>query len=309
MANTDDNTSRIEWDEIEAALHNITKVDGGFSSAHRGIITLADGRRVFVKLGVDDNTKKWVKKEIHAYRFLEKHGYPYIPELLAVNDDLTSLALSAHLPEDGWDWKDAWSESRLTKTLEAMDALAAIRPNEDDRQYFSEKAIDESDDGWSPLLSSADLQAKLIEKLRKAKRDALADSLDFMAEAARSKQFIFRTDVLVHNDIRADNCAWNPKTQEVRLVDWNWVQLGDRRIDLAATLTHIQKSGFDILPNHADRLDADALHWMAGFWFKHAATPIWEGGDENLRDIQLLSGITALELAGRVNEQQGESDE
>lgn len=51
------------------------------------------------------------------------------------------------------------------------------------------------------------------------------------------------------------------------------------------------------LPKYADRLDAGALHWMAGFWFKSAAKPIWEGGPEHLRDFQLLAGLTALDLA------------
>jgi hypothetical protein len=40
----------------------------------------------------------------------------------------------------------------------------------------------------------------------------------------------------------------------------------------------------------------NALHWMAGFWFNAAATPIWDGGPEHLRDFQLLAGVTALRL-------------
>ncbi len=43
---------------------------------------------------------------------------------------------------------------------------------------------------------------------------------------------------------------------------------------------------------------SDALHWMTGFWFKAAATPIWPGGPAHLRDVQLQSAITARKLAG-----------
>jgi thiamine kinase-like enzyme len=292
----------IEWSEIEKELDNLRTVDGGFSQAQRGLLTLPDGTHVFVKLGLHENTKRWAKKEIAVYRFLKKHSYSYIPELLAANDDESGFVITAHTPEDGWDWKENWTEERVDKTLEAMDTLAALQPEGDDLSFFSHKAIDESDDGWKPLLDSTDLQSKLLEKLRKAGKSELADNLDFTKEAKWSSQFAFQTNVLVHNDVRADNCAWSATTNEVRLVDWNWTQLGDRRIDLAATLTYVQKSGFDILPKYADRLDADALHWMAGFWFKSAATPIWEGGPEHLRDFQLLSGLTALDLTTRVTE-------
>jgi len=102
----------------------------------------------------------------------------------------------------------------------------------------------------------------------------------------------------VHNDVRADNCAWNQQQQTVRLIDWNWAQLGDRRIDVCAFLVHVHKTGFDIA-NHAHRLNKEALHWLAGFWFKSAAQPLLEGSSERavLRDYQLASGITAFDLA------------
>ncbi|MDR3547707.1 MAG: hypothetical protein P4M11_05480 [Candidatus Pacebacteria bacterium] len=97
--------------------------------------------------------------------------------------------------------------------------------------------------------------------------------------------------------MRADNCAWNKDKREVKLVDWNWLELGDRRIDLAASLTHVQNSGFDVLKSYSDRLDPEALNWMAGFWLNAASQPIWEGGPEKLRDTQLQAGLTALRLA------------
>jgi hypothetical protein len=36
---------------------------------------------------------------------------------------------------------------------------------------------------------------------------------------------------------------------------------------------------------------------MAGFWFEAASKPIWPGGAEKLREVQLRAGITALKLA------------
>jgi len=290
----------LNWSEIEKELVNLRPVDGGFSQAKRGLITLPGGRQVFVKLGLHEHTREWAKKEINIYRFLKQQDYRYVPELLAVNDDETGFALAACLPEDGWNWKEAWSTERLAKTLAATDALAAIKPQGSDLEYFSRKALDEHDDGWSALQAMTDLKVKLLEKLKRAGKDHLAATLNFEAEAAKSKQFIFQSTLLVHNDLRADNCAWNPQTQQVCIVDWNWAQMGDRRIDLSAMLAHVYRQGFNVLPAYKDRLNGDALQWLAGYFLKQSAMPIWDGGPDNLRDFQLLTGIAALDLASEL---------
>jgi len=288
----------IIWGDIEKRIETLTKVDGGFSSAHRGIITLSDGMRAFVKVGVNDLTKQWAKKEVEVYRFLQRQNYPFTPQLLAYNNDETSFALEALTPADGWNWSDEWTEKRFAKTLEAVDDLAAIQPGGNDKDCFSVEMLNETNDGWQPLKESKELQYTLLNKLRSAGCSDLANALDFSVEAERSATFSFRKDTLVHYDVRADNSPWHALHQAVRLVDWNWTQLGDRRIDLAALLVHVHQTGLDVTRASSDRLDADALHWMAGFWLKAAATPIWPGGPAHLRDVQLQSAITALLLAG-----------
>ncbi len=303
---TNTDGSNIAWSEINAALHNLIKADGGFSSAHRGIVTLPSGEQVFVKVGVDDNTRKWAKKEVVAYRFLKQYDYPFIPALLSTSEDETSFALEPLSPEDGWDWSETWTKARLDKTLEAMDALAAIIPTNEDGIHFEQKTIDETDNGWQPLVEDAERQAVLLSKLRASGYDELANTLDFATMAERSARYIFINDALVHNDVRADNCPWNERKGMVKLVDWNWLQLGDRRIDLAAMLTHVQNAGFDLLPDYASRLDSDALHWMTGFWFNSATKPIWPGGPEHLRERQLEAAVTALRLSEKVSSQSDE---
>ncbi len=287
----------ISWGDIEKSIETLTKVDGGFSPAHRGIVTLSDGMRAFVKVGVNDPTKQWAKKEVEVYRFLQRQNYPFIPQLLAYTNDETSFALEALTPEDGWNWSDEWTEERLAKTLEAMDVLAAIEPGGNDKDFFGVEMLNETNDGWQPLKASKEFQQTLLSKLRSADCSEIANVLDFSAEAERSANFPFRKDTLVHYDVRADNSPWHALRQAVRLVDWNWIQLGDRRIDLAALLVHVHQSGLDVTRAFGNRLHADALHWIAGFWLKAAATPIWPGGPAHLRDVQLRSAITALSLA------------
>ena len=207
--------------------------------------------------------------------------------------------MEALTSEDGWDWSDTWTEERLTATLKAMDELASLKPEDENWMTLGQSALDESRNGWPVLKQSSELQQTLLNKLCASGFADVAKTLDFGKESNRSSGFVFRNDTLVHHDVRADNCAWNASKNQVKLVDWNWTQYGDVRIDTAAMLTHVQKSGLDISQSQAARLDADALQWMAGFWLKAAATPIWPGGPEHLRDFQLQAGITALELANK----------
>lgn len=288
---------KITWSDIQPHLNSIQPVEGGFSQSKRGILSLPSGERVFVKIGVNENTKKWSRKEIWVYKFLERKGYPHTAKLLAISPDETAFALEAYTADDGWDWSEKnITDDRVEAMLSAMDELAMIKLSESEKQYFLDGATSESDDGWSELYSTPELSRKLFEKLHDIGRDDLVTAIDLRVEQSRSTQFVFAHDTLLTTEERADNCAWNSRTEQVKLVDFNWIQLGDKRIEVSKALTHIQRAGFDVLPKYRNKLDADGLQWLAGFWFRVAAKPIWEGGPAHLRDFQLRSGITAFGL-------------
>lgn len=287
------------WNDIENKLANLRYVEGGFTIAKRGLLSLGDGAEIFVKIGSDDLTKKWARKEIAVYRFLEKHNYPHSPRLLAVNSDESGFAIEAFTTEQGWDWEDNWDDKRLEVTLKAIQDLADIELDKSELQLFGESNIGQDDNGWKPLLDSKEKQEHLMHKLHGIAAEDVAKKIDFPKDYERSAAFKFAHDTLVHYDIRADNCAWNKATGQVRIVDWNWSQLGDNSIEYAATLTAVQKSGFDLPKDLLDKLNSDALHRLSGYWFNSAVTPIWEGGPEHLRDFQLLFGVTSFRLASK----------
>lgn len=291
---TQESNELIPWSDIESSLAGLIPAERGNSSAQRGIIHMNEGGWLFVKIGASDNTRRWATKEIKSYEFLKENGYAYVPRVLAVKPDQTGFAIEALLPEDGWDWSDAWNEERLTATLNAMDDLAKITP---DSRYSEllKPVVTDADNGWAALTASPERQSYLAAKLEAISERGIMPRLQEHAE--RSLQYHVRHDSLVHDDVRADNCAWNRHTGQVKLIDWNWLELGDRRIDLAGFLVHVQQSGLDVLATHADRLDAEALHWMAGFWFEAASEPIWPGGPEKLRETQLRGALTAFRLA------------
>lgn len=289
-------TTGMNWGEVENALSELQPVAGGYSLATRGFAKLYSGRTVFVKIGTNEQTQSWARREIGAYRFLEQHEYASAPKLLAINASETGFALESLVAEDGWDWSEAWNKPRLEATLAAMDSLASLS-EENGAEEFSEAIISEADGGWRPIVSSRSKQALLRAMMTKAGSADVYRDLDFAEAAAKSDSYKFKSDLLVHNDLRGDNCSWNFAKRSVGMIDWNWLQLGDRRIDLAAFLTVVHKSGFNVLHNYRSKLDADALHWLAGMWFKNAITPIWPGGDPHLRTLQLEAGLVALELS------------
>lgn len=131
----------MNWQIIENALPTLQKTNSGFTMAERGIVTLTDQTRVFVKIGTDDNTKAWARKEIDAYKFLEEQSFRHVPKLLAHNTGQTAFALEVLVSEDGWDWTDAWNEERLNKTLGAMDELAALTPLASSHSIFASGMI------------------------------------------------------------------------------------------------------------------------------------------------------------------------
>lgn len=289
-----------EWHQIAEQLANLEDVRGGYSGVRRGIVTLPDGTEVFVKVGVKPHHQEWARKEVGVYRFLETRGFADAPRLLATNADESGFAIEAMTVERGWNWGNEWSRDRLVATMAALDDLAALEPSTDERNLLSGMHLGQDDNGWRSLLASTAKQTMLIEKLHRIGASDVAARIDFAEEARTSGEYRFADDTLVHYDVRADNCGWNSALGAVTIVDWNWAQLGDRGIDSAATLTHVQRCGIDVAGIVPDAMEPAAFHWMAGFWFDAAVTPIWEGGPEQLRDSQLLSGVTALRLAQTV---------
>ncbi len=60
---------RIERAAGSAPVH-YRRIAGGYSSADRFVVTLADGRSVFVKLAEADNLAGWLRREHEVYAAL-----------------------------------------------------------------------------------------------------------------------------------------------------------------------------------------------------------------------------------------------
>jgi hypothetical protein len=289
-------TDNLDWETILQHLSDSPEVSEGYGNASRHLVTIPDGPTVFVKQGSDDETIVRIQKELFTYDFLNSRGFLSKPELIATSPDKKGFALEALTPETGWDWTGAWTNDRLIKTLEAMDVLAAIIPQDSDMKYFGVSQFNSADAAWEFSADTSNMAERLKERMGKRGYADLAENIDLGVLSKLASTFIFENTALVHNDVRRDNCAWNAELQEVKLIDWDWVQIGDRNIDVNALLVTVHKSGFDVTESFQTRLDGKALLWLANFWFKNAATPIWLGGNDKLRDLQLDAAITAYDL-------------
>jgi len=266
----------MDWSLIQPYLGTIVPVTGGFSSAKRGFVTLPDSRTVFVKIATNAENLAWLQKEIRVYRTLPRYGFDTLPNLLSVNEDESMFALEVLAPADGWDWSNHWTLERLKVTLTAMDNLQAINLSKADRSALSGgPALSQASNGWVALAADETLRSVLFSKISESLQIEIQAHLSNLV--TQSSRYRFLNDSLGHHDVRADNCAWHAGKSQVRLIDWNWLDYGDRKIDLAGFLVHVHQNGVNVLEAVPERLDVDALEFLAGYWFKAASTPIWPG--------------------------------
>ena len=152
---------------------------------------------------------------------------------------------------------------------------------------------------WQYFVDNKGAHDRLILTLQSQGHHRIADDVTSIPLLLEPFAFDFPEDTLVHYDVRADNCAWNAVTNEVKLVDWNWLQLGNRAIDVNSLLVNVIRSGFQPPSNISDRYDSNALMWLSGMWFRASIQPSDVTSSESiqLREFQFDSAVTAYDLA------------
>jgi Phosphotransferase enzyme family len=256
---------------------------GGYSSADRFSVTLADGRSVFVKSAVAENMAGWLRREHEVYASLDGS---FIPRLVGWDDDGTRPLLVIEDLTDA-DWAPRWDAGRVEAVRRALAELSASPPPPNTRP------VEESFPGlfgrWEevahdpePFLSSGLRDAAWLER-------CLQPSL-----AAASGAPIRGTGVC-HLDVRSDNLCF--RDGNAVLVDWNWTSLANPDLDLAAWLPSLHVEGgpppWEVLP------DAGGLAaWIAGVWAAVVGLPPPETAPQ-VRALQRAQLAVALEWLER----------
>ncbi|MFL5953537.1 MAG: aminoglycoside phosphotransferase family protein [Gaiellaceae bacterium] len=224
---------------------------GGYSTADRFAVTLADGRRAFVKSSAEEHLAGWLRREHEVYAGLSGS---FIPELLGWDDDGVRTVLAIEDLSDA-DWTPRWDAQRVDAVLAALAELAssAPPPNTDDvRKTFA--------DLWGRWESVAvNPEPFLSAGLRD--RAWLDRSLPVILDAV-ARAPVAGTDVC-HLDVRSDNLCF--REGRVVLVDWNWTSLANCDTDIGAWLPSLYVEGgpppWEVLPGRGD-----FAAWVSGVW-------------------------------------------
>jgi len=242
---------------LGAAPVRYTPRPGGYSSADRYVVELADGRRVFVKSAAAPNLAAWLRREYEVYTHLRG---PFMPRLEGWDDD-GERPLLAIEDLSGADWAPRWDAERLAAVREAVDELAVSEP-----PPGTLTAREEHADLWDRWhLVAADPAPFLSLGLRDDVwlRRALPTLLAVV-------QTVGDGDDLCHLDLRSDNMCF--RDGRAILVDWNWACLADRRLDVAAWLPSVRREGgpppWEVMPGSGAYA---AL--IAGVWAAVAGLP------------------------------------
>ena len=279
-------------------------VGSGFTGAYAGLLTLADGRRVFAKVAGP--------------------SMPHVVVGLAAEQRVLPLLTSLRCPsrllaggttdgQDGpwrvllveeivgrqpglpWSTRDADAAGRACVEVASLGASEAATVTT--ARLATELGADQE-----VLAFLDDLAAGAVPWPRGLPRPDLQD-LATTARLARRAERALDGDRLVHGDVRPDNLLVEP-TGEARLVDWNHATLGAPWVDLVGLWPLMAHHGVDVrryaglqvLDGVGDD-DVDAfLAVLAGFMMCDVDAPPPPGCTAALRAHQLLMAGTTLAL-------------
>ncbi len=274
---------RYEWaSDIEPYLSTIQPVEGGYTLAKRGLVTLGNGTKVFVKMAEGDTTKKWLRKEIIAYRKLNQAGYGFIPELLAYSDDETQMAIE-YL--EGASFENTWDKDKLDAILRAQEELKQYAPVFTDDPDFTLESVVGLDSKWPVILDGTNLDV-INEKFKKLHVDSHFTKEQIESYERMLVGWTIKDETLVHQDIRADNFGYDTVTKSGKLVDWNWLCLGDESLDRTPLFVNMYISGFDPYAYHPEKYDPQMLAYLISFWLERVLS-----GDEDSSDVSFQRAV------------------
>jgi hypothetical protein len=256
---------------------------GGYSTADRFAVTLADGRSVFVKSADAPNLAEWLRREHEVYAAL---AGSFIPALEGWDDDGVRPLLAIEDLSDA-DWTPRWDAVRVAAVLEALEELAAATPppntptvRESFAELFDRWRVVEADPG--PFLSVGLRDAAWLDR-------ALPVILAAVDSAPISG------DRVCHLDVRSDNLCF--RDGRAVLIDWNWTSLANPAVDVAAWLPSVHVEGGP--PPWEVMADGGALGaFVAGVWAAVAGLPPPETAP-TVRDLQRQQLAVALDWIDR----------
>ena len=250
----------------------------GTNSAHWRVV-LGDGRRAFVKVGLDENAEEWLRGEYLVYSAVHA---PFLPEFIGWHDGEVTLLAIADLSDAHW--PPPWEPGQIEAVLAALDELHETPPPPGLPSIAAER---DWLNGWElvaedpePLLSTGLCSAAWLD-----------EAFLLLLETGRSCPI--DGDAFLHLDVRSDNLCL--RDGQAVLVDWNLAHVGDPLLDVVAWLPSLKlEGGPDPWELVSDSRGFAAL--IAGFFASRAGLPPPETAP-TVREFQRVQAEIALPWA------------
>ena len=257
-------------------------VGGGYArNFERWSVELADGRRVFVKLALDEDAAEWLRSEHRVYAAVDAS---FLAGLVGWHDRERTLLVLEDLSHAHW--PPPWRDGEIDAVLGTLEAVAATPPP------AGTPALEELQDwldGWSmvaadpePLLSTGLCSREWLDHALPLLRQAFAD-----CELSGGD--------FLHLDVRSDNLCLDDG--RVVLVDWNHAHVGNGLLDVVAWLPSLRLEGgpepWELVPDSGGFATV-----MAGFFAARAGLPAPPTAPD-VRGFQLRQAEVALPWAAQ----------
>lgn len=257
---------------------------GGYTTADRFSVGLADGRRVFVKSAVEPLLVEWLRREYEVYSALDA---AFIPRLEGWDDDgERSILVLEDLSGAEWSW--SWDTTHIDAVIATVGevALAQLPPNT--------PAIREAHPGLFAQWGEVERDPRPFLSLGIRDQVWLERNLPTIIAAARSAPV--DGDALCHFDVRSDNICF--RNGVCVLVDWNWALRANALLDMVGWLPSLAGEGgpmpWELLPG--ENLGIVAL--LSGVWAAVAGLPPPSTAPQ-VRDVQRKQLAVTLDWLDR----------
>lgn len=253
---------------IAAAIERVTQltpvswmpVERGYTAAKRGLVSLSDGRRVFVKVGTEELSIEWLRSEHEAYLVVDREFHP---EFVGWDDDGDLPVLVLEDVSDGFT-VPPWTVETVAAVRGLLERLGTA-PAPPGWPRLTDYGLHET--GW-PAVAGDPMPFLALGVCSETWLDAHLAALTHAGA-----ELDLDGESLVHFDVRSDNLCFSEG--RALLVDWNSSCAGHPLVDLAGWLPSLALEGgpkpHEVFPVHPDTAGLASL--MAGFFAARAGLP------------------------------------
>jgi phosphotransferase family enzyme len=273
--------------ELESAVaarpvswHSVRGSGYGTNTA-KWTVELDDGRLVFVKHALDDNSREWLRNELKVYG---ASGADFLPSFVAFHDAEQTFLVIEDL-SDAY-WPPPWSAQQVDIALATLDEVHTTKPPpglpllDDLRTQL---------DGWPTVAD--DPRPFLSTGLCTA--EWLTSALPELSGASALCEL--GGDAFLHLDFRSDNACF--RGERMLIVDWNLAGVGNPLIDAVAWAPSLRLEGGPE-PWELIRNSGGLSSLIAGFHAARAGSPP-PATAPTVREFQRRQLAVALPWAAR----------